>query len=143
MLTFISTSPQGDFAQTVKTQAIAGAVAGVALGVIHGVISVRYSQLRDRYDVLGEGLTHAGTGAILGVLGGASAAFAGVSVAPIAGRGAVAIAAPLVASAVVTSSAHKPVERLVRSWSRSVVSGLRRISGRSQASSPRRVEGLE
>ena len=126
MLTYISISPQIDFAQTAKTQAIVGALAGLTLGVIHGVTSARDSQPRGRHDVAVEGLTHAGTGAILGLLGGTTTALAGVLIAPIAGRGILAIAITLVAGAAVTSSAQRPVERLVRSWSQHVVWGVRR-----------------
>jgi len=117
-------------ARIAKTHAIAGAAAGVALGVVHGIISVRHSRLRDRYDVMAEGLTHVGTGAVLGALAATTTALAGVSVAAIGGRGVVAIAVPLVASTVATGSAHKPVERLVRSWSEDVVKGLKRTSQR-------------
>ena len=59
----IARSPLGHLVQkTAKTHAIAGAAAGVAVGVIGGIISVRRSQVRDRYDVAAEGLTHIGTG---------------------------------------------------------------------------------
>jgi len=126
VLTHISESHLRHLAQTAKTQAIAGAAAGVALGVVHGIISMRDRQLRDRYDVAAEGLTHVGTGAILGVLAATSAAVAGVTVAAIAGRGVLAIAVPLVASTVVTGSAHQPIDRLVRSWSEDVVKCLKR-----------------
>jgi len=119
-------SPLRYLAQTAKTHAIAGAAAGVALGAVHGIISVRHSRLRDRYDVAAEGLTHVGTGAVLGLLAATTTALAGVSVAAFAGRGILAIAVPLVASTVATGSAHKPVERLVRSWSEDVVEGLKR-----------------
>ncbi len=60
------TPPLNQLVQTAKTHAIAGASAGVAVGIVHGVIAVRNSQLRDRYDVMAEGLTHVGTGAVLG-----------------------------------------------------------------------------
>ena len=94
MLKQILKSPWGHLTQTVKTNAIAGAAAGVALGVIHGIISVRPSQLRDRYDFAAEGLTHVGTGAILGLLAATTTALAGVAVAAFAGRGILAIAVP-------------------------------------------------
>ena len=121
----ISKSPLGHLAQTAKTHAIGGAAAGVTVGVIDALISVRHSQVRDSYDVAAEGLTHIGTGAILGVLAGTVTALAGVSVAAIAGRGILAIAVPMVASTVVIDSAHKRVARLVRSWSEDVVKGLK------------------
>ena len=129
----VSTNPLRHFAQTAKTHAIAGATAGVAVGVIHGIISVRHSQLRDRYDVAAEGLTHVGTGAVLGTLAATIAALAGVSIAALAGRGILSIAVPLVASTVVTNSAHRPVERAVRSWSEDVAEGLRRSMARSSS----------
>ena len=125
MLKQISKSPWGPLTQTLKTHAIAGAAAGVALSIINGIISVRPSQLRDRYDFAAEGLTHVGTGAILGVLAATVTALAGVSVGAIAGRGILAIAVPMVASTVVIDSAHKRVARLVRSWSEDVVKGLK------------------
>lgn len=121
----ISKSPLGHLAQTAKTHAIAGAAAGVAVGVIDGIISVRQSRVRDRYDVVTEGLTHIGTGAILGVMAASVTALAGVSITAIAGRGILAIAVPMVASTVVTESAHKRVASLVRSWSEDVVTGLK------------------
>ena len=133
MLIYVSTSPGGNLAQTAKTQALAGASAGLVLGVIHSVNSVRQSQIRDRYDVAAEGLTQVGTGAILGLLGATSAAVVGVYVAPIVGRGILAIAVPLVASAAITSSVHKPAERLVRAWSEAVVKGLKRILQRQRS----------
>lgn len=123
-------SPLTHLAQTAKTHAIAGAAAGVALGVVHGIISARHSRLRDRYDVAAEGLTHVGTGAVLGLLAATTSALAGVSVAAFAGRGILAIAAPMVASHVVTGSAHGRVARWVRSWSEDVVKGLRQTSQR-------------
>ncbi|MDJ0872040.1 MAG: hypothetical protein QNJ87_09730 [Gammaproteobacteria bacterium] len=132
MITDISSGYLKTLAQTAKTHAIAGASAGVALGIIHGAISVHERQLRDRYDMAAEGLTHVGTGAILGVLGAMATALAGVSVAAITGRRLVAIAVPLVASAVVTSGAHEPVERWVRSRSDDVVAALKRTLDRSR-----------
>ena len=141
MLEQIPKSTWVHLAQTAKTNAIAGAVAGVALGVIQGAISMRRSQLRDRYDFAAEGLTHVGTGAILGLLSGTTTAFAGVAAAAVAGRGIVAIAVPLVASNLVTGIAHKPVSRLARTWSEGVVKGRNRASppqarsgGKDQAS---------
>jgi len=128
MLEHISTSPWGHLTQTVKINAIAGAAAGVALGVIHGIISVHPSQLRDRYDFAAEGLTHVGTGAILGLLSATTTALAGVAVGPVAGRGILAIAVPLVASNLVTGIAHKPANRLARAWSEDVVKGRKRPS---------------
>lgn len=122
----VSESPLRNLAQIAKTNAVAGASAGVAMGVIYGLISVHQSRLRDRYDVATEALTHVGTGAVLGALAGTATALAGVSVAAVAGRGILAIAAPLIASTVATGSAHAPVERLVRSWSEDVVKGLKR-----------------
>lgn len=119
-------SPLKQLVQTAKTHAVAGASAGVAVGIVHGVIAVRNSQLRDRYDVMAEGLTHVGTGAVLGALAATVTAFAGVSVAAVAGRGILAIAVPLVASTVATGSAHEPIERFVRGWSKDMVTGLRR-----------------
>ncbi len=123
----ISTSSLRALAQTAKTHAVAGASAGVAFGVIHGAISIYNRQLKDRYDVAAEGLTHVGTGAILGVLGATATAVAGVSIAAIAGRGILAVAVPLVASSAITSSAHEPVERFMRSWSEDVVNGVKGI----------------
>ena len=128
VLTPISESSLGHLAQIAKTNAIAGAVAGVALGVVQGIISVRHSRLQDRHDVMVEGLTYVGTGAVLGVLSATTTALAGVAVAAIAGRGVLEIAVPLVASTVATSTAHKPVENLVRSWSDGAVNGLKRTS---------------
>ena len=126
MPTPVSASPMGHLVEIAKTNAIAGASAGVAMGVIHSVISARQSPPRDRYDVVAEGLTSVGTGAVLGALAATVTALAGVSVAAIAGRGTLAIAVPMVATTVATNSAHKPVERLVRSWSEDVVKGLKR-----------------
>ncbi len=130
----ISIRPLSYFSQTAKAHAIEGAAFGAALGIINGIISVRESQLQDRYDVATEALTHVGTGAVLGALAATTAGLAGVSVAGVAGRGITAIVVPLVVSSVASGSAHRPVERLVRSWSEDVVSGLRRTLER-QASS--------
>lgn len=130
MPTPIFKSPLGELAQIAKTNAIAGTAAGVAVGVIDSIISVRQSPPQDRYDVLVQGLTSVGTGAVLGALAATVTALAGVSVAAIAGRGALAIAVPMVATTVATDSAHKPVERLVRSWSEDVVKGLKRTLAR-------------
>ena len=112
-------------AQTAKTTAIAGAAAGVTMGLVRGIISVRRSRLRDPYDVAVEGLTHIGTGAILGVLGASASALAGVSVAASAGRGILTIAVPMAASMVVTSSAHERVHNIARTWSERFVIGLK------------------
>ncbi len=131
MVTDISSGYLKTLVQTAKTHAIAGASAGVALGIVHGVISVQERQLRDRYDMAAEGLTHVGTGAILGVIGAMATALAGVSVAAITGRRIVAIAVPLVASAAITSGAHDPVERWVRSRSDDIVAALKRTLERS------------
>ena len=125
MLEQISKSPWGHLTQTVKTNAIAGAAAGVALGVIHGIISVRPSQLQDRYDYAAEGLTHVGTGAILGLVSATTTALAGVAV---AGRGILEIAVPMVASSLVTSIAHKPANRFARALSEDIVKGRNRPS---------------
>jgi cobalamin biosynthesis protein CobD/CbiB len=122
----ISDSHLMQLTQIAKTNAIAGASAGVAIGVIHSIVSVRQSPPRDRYGVVAQGLTSVGTGAVLGALAATVTALAGVSVAAIAGRGALAIAVPMVATTVATNSAHKPVERLVRSWSEDVAKGLKR-----------------
>lgn len=130
----VSTNSLRHFTETAKTHAIAGAAAGVAVGVIHGIISVRHSQLRDRYDVAAEGLTQVGTGAVLGALAATVTALAGVSIGAVAGRGILSIAVPLVASTVVTNSVHKPVERAVRSWSEDVAEGLKRSMTRSSRS---------
>ncbi len=125
MLPGMSNISLKQLAQTAKTTAIAGAAAGVAVGVVHGIISVRRSHLRDPYDVAAEGLTHVGTGAILGVLGATASALAGVSVAASAGRGILTIAAPMAAGMVVTSSAHERVHHLARTWSERFVRGLK------------------
>ena len=121
----ISKSPLGHLAQTAKNHAIAGAAAGVAVGVLDGIISLRQSKFEDRYDVAAEGLTLIGTGAILGVMAATVTALAGISVGAVAGRGILAIAVPMVASTLVTDSAHKRVERSVRSWSEHFVDGLK------------------
>ena len=126
MPALISDSSLRQLGQIAKTNAIAGASAGVAIGVIHSIISVRRSPPRDRYEVVAEGLTSVGTGAVLGALAATVTALAGVSVAAIAGRGALSIAVPMVATTVATHSAEKPVERWVRSWSEDVAKGLRR-----------------
>ena len=126
MLEQISESPWGHLTQTMKANAIAGAAAGIALSVIHGIISVRPSQLQDRYDFAAEGLTHVGTGAILGLLAATTTALAGVAV---AGRGIIlAIAVPMVASSLATSIAHKPATRFARALSEDVVKGRNRPS---------------
>ena len=121
----ISQGRLGHLAQTAKTHAIGGAAAGIAVGVIDGLVSVRDRQIRDRYDAAAEGLTHIGTGAILGVMAATVTALAGVSVAAIAGRGVLAIALPMVASTVATDMAHGRVQRLVRAWSEDFVRGLK------------------
>ena len=125
MPALISKSPLGHLTQTAKTHAIAGAAAGVAVGVIDGIIAVRARQIRDGYDAAAEGLTHIGTGAILGVLAATVTALAGVSVAAFAGRGIMAIAVPMVASTVATDMAHERVQRSVRAWSEDLVNGLK------------------
>lgn len=112
--------------QTAKTQAIAGAAAGLAYGAVQSIISVRRNQLRDGYDVATEGLAHVSTGAILGCLAAMAASVAGVSVAAIAGRGILSVAAPTVASAIVTSGGYARVDRVVRPWSEGVVNSLKR-----------------
>ena len=126
LISHIPRSSLKNLAQIAKTHAIAGASAGVALGIVHGVVSVHESQLRDRYDVAAEGLTHVGTGAILGMLGAVTTAFAGVSVAAVTGRRFLTLAVPLIASLAVTGTAQEPVERIVRSWSGNAVQSLRR-----------------
>ena len=126
MLTSTPMSSLGQLLQTAKTHAVAGASVGLAIGVVHGVIAVRRNPPKDRYDMVAEGLTHVATGAVLGALAATVTAAAGVSVAAVAGRGILTIAAPLVASTVATGSAHEPVERVVRGWSHDVVTGLRR-----------------
>ena len=122
----ISQSRLGDLVQTAKTHAIGGAAAGIAVVVIHGLVSVRNRQIRDRYAVATEGLTYIGTGAILGVMAATITALAGVSVAAIAGRGVLAVAVPMVASTLVTDRAHERVQRSVRAWSEEFVQGLSR-----------------
>ncbi len=139
----ISAMPLGDFKQTAKANAIAGASAGVALGLIQGIMAAHESPLRDRYDVAAEALTQVGTGAALGALAGTTAALAGVSVASVAGRGILAFAVPLIASTVATGIAHAPVERAVHAWSEDIVGGLKRTLERravaSTTSGPSRV----
>jgi hypothetical protein len=97
----------------------------MALGVIRGIVAVRHKQLRDGYDVAAEGLTHVGTGAILGILGATAASVAGVSVAAIAGPGLLTRAAPTVAGTVITGSVQEYVDRFVRPWSYALVTGLK------------------
>jgi hypothetical protein len=125
MLKQITQGPWGPLTQSVKTNAIAGAAAGIALSLIHGIISVRPSQLHDRYDFAAEGLTHVGTGAILGLLAATTTVLAGVAV---AGRGMLTIAVPIVASSLVTSIAHKPTNRFARALIEDVVKGRNRPS---------------
>lgn len=125
MLKQISEGLSGPLTQSVKTNAIAGAAAGIALSLIHGIISVRPSQLQDRYDFAAEGLTHVGTGAILGLLAATTTVLAGVAV---AGRGMLTIAVPIVASSLVTSIAHKPTNRFARALIEDVVKGRNRPS---------------
>jgi hypothetical protein len=117
-------------AQTAKTQAVAGASAGVTLGLIRGVIYVRRRPLRDGYDVAAEGLTQVSIGAILGIFGAMAASVTGVWVAAVAGRGVLSVAIPAVASAMVSGSAHEPVDRLVRPWSEGVINSLKVAMGR-------------
>lgn len=125
---FISTSKSRLklLVQTARAQAVAGASAGVALGVFRGIIAVRHKQLRDGYDVAAEGLTHIGTGAILGILGATAASLTGVSVAAITAPGLLTRAAPTVAGTIVSSTAHERIDRLVRPWSNYVIAGLKR-----------------
>ncbi len=132
----ISQSRLGHLAQTAKTHAIGGAAAGIAVGVIDGLVSVRDRQIRDRYDAATEGLTHIGTGAILGVMAATITALAGVSVAAIAGRGVLAIAVPMVASSLVTDMAHERVQRSVRAWSEDFVQGLKQPRRLGMLSTP-------
>ena len=126
MYAFISKDTLTLLAQTAKTRAISGAAAGLLFGVIQGVISARRNRLRDGYDLVAEGLTHVGNGAILGVLGALTASVVGVSVAAIAGRGVLTLVAPIAASAIVTGGVHTRVDRLVRPWGEGVAYGLKR-----------------
>ena len=138
MLKQISESSWGQLTQTVKTNVIAGAAAGIALSVMHGIISVRPSQLQDRYDFAAEALTHVGTGAILGLLAATSTALAGIAV---AGRSILVIAVPMVASSLVTSIAHKPANRFARALSEDVVKGRNRPSQTRARSDVRAASG--
>jgi hypothetical protein len=122
--------------QTARTQAFAGAAAGVTVGFVRGIVSVRVNQLQGGRDVLTEGLTQTGAGAILGVLGALAASAAGVTATAIAGRGVLSIAMPMVASAVVTGSAHEEVVRAVRPWSEGFVRGVSRVLRREAGPEP-------
>ena len=126
-------TPVGHLVQTAETHAIGGAAAGIAVGVIDGLVSVRERQIRDRYDAAAEGLTHIGTGAILGVMAATITALAGVSVAAVAGRGFLAVAVPMVATSLVTDMAHERVQRSVRAWSEDFVQGLKQPAQRSRS----------
>lgn len=126
MYSFNSQSSLALLAQTAKTHAIGGASAGLAFGAVQSVIAVHHNRLRNGYDILAEGLTHVGTGAILGVLGAMAASVAGVSVTAITSRRILTVAVPMVASAMVTSGAHQGVYRLVHPWSERAVNGLKR-----------------
>ena len=130
---FVSTPSFQQLAQTARTQAVVGAAAGVTLGAIRGFVLVRRKGARDAFQVATEGITQVGTGAVLGVLGGLAASVTGVSVTAAAGRGILAIAAPVVASAMITSNAHDPVARVIRTWSERLLDGLR---GSLQSSQP-------
>ncbi len=121
-------NPQGSLSlivSTAKTQAIAGATAGATLGVVRSVLSVRRKKLNDGYEVLSEGMTQIGIGAVLGLVSGMAAGATGVAVAAIAGRSVWTFAAPLVASAIASSLAHERVDRFVRPFSAEVVQSLK------------------
>jgi hypothetical protein len=111
--------------ETAKTQALAGAAAGAALGVLRSFVTVHRENLHDGYDVLSEGLTELGTGALLGAVSALAASATGATVAAIAGRGIWTVAAPLVVSTVTSNLAHKRVDRLVRPFSEDLVRGLK------------------
>lgn len=121
-------NPQGSMSlllSTARTQAMAGATAGATLGVVRSVISVRQKKLNDGYEVLTEGVTQIGIGAMLGLISGMAAGATGVTVAAIAGRSIWTVAAPLVASAIASSVAHERVDRFVRPISAEIVQGLK------------------
>jgi len=122
-----SASPLKYLVQTAKTQAMAGMAAGMVIGAVHGVVAVRRRRLVTGYDVAVEGLTHVGNGVVLGLLGGVAASVAGVTVAAVVGRGIWVVAAPLVASTVVTGSAQDRVERLIRPVSEGFVEALKPV----------------
>lgn len=115
----------GLIVETAKTQAVAGAAAGATLGIVRSIVTVHREQLHDGYEVLAEGMTQIGTGAVLGILSGLAASATGATVAAVVGRGVWVIAAPLVASAITSSLAHGRVDRLVRPLSADIVRGLR------------------
>jgi carbon monoxide dehydrogenase subunit G len=124
----ISFQPQGSWSlikETARTQAIAGAAAGAALGILRGIVSVRSNRMRDGYDVMTEGLAEIGTGAVLGAMSAVAATATGVTVAAVTGRTVLTVAAPLVASALTSSLAHKRVDRQIRPMSEDFVHGLR------------------
>ena len=139
MVIFFSTSPGGNLVEAAKTSAILGATIGLAAGVFDGILSVRRNRSLDGYDIAADALTHVATGAVLGALGATAAGLAGISLAAVAGRGSLAIAVPLIASAVVTGVAHDPVDRLVRSLSEGAVKGVKRAFQRE--GSPSVVRG--
>lgn len=123
--------PQGSWSlviETAKTQVVAGAAAGATLGILRSIIAIRRNRLHNGYDVLAEGLSEIGVGAILGVLSSMAATATGVTVAAIAGRGVLVVGAPLLASAVTSSLAHNRVDRFVRPISEDFVYGLKRAS---------------
>lgn len=123
-----SLNPQGSLSliiETAKTQAIAGAAAGATLGIVRSIVTVHREQLHDGYEVLAEGMTQIGTGAVLGILSGLAASATGATVAAITGRGIWIVAAPLVASAMTSSIAHGRVDRLVRPLSADIARGLK------------------
>ena len=115
--------------QTAKAHATAGATAGVILGLYHGILSVQRFPPKDRYGVVSGYLTHAGTGAIIGILGATVATVSGISAAAIAGRGILTIMAPILSSAMVTSAAYGPVLRFIRPLSEDLANGLRQAFG--------------
>jgi hypothetical protein len=111
--------------QTFKSQAAAGAAAGVSLGVVRGIVTVRRHQLKDGYDVLAEGVTQVGTGAVLGILCAMTASVTGVTVAAIAGRGILAFALPVVASTITSNVAHGRIDRMIRPLGEDFAQGMK------------------
>ncbi|MGD2075150.1 MAG: hypothetical protein PVG38_09580 [Gammaproteobacteria bacterium] len=119
--------PSGSAARVMIGAARAGAVGGaiMALGVtlVTG-IAARKNPERSRDDLVREGFAEVGTSAMLGAVGGLSAAVTGVGVAAVLGRSVLTLVLPTLVGTMVAAAVREPAHRASRRFTDQVVDGI-------------------
>jgi hypothetical protein len=111
-----------------RAGAVGGAITGLGITLVTGIAS-RANPERRKGDLVREGFAEVGTGAMLGAVGGLTAAVTGVGVAALLGRSLLTLVLPTLIGTMAAAAVRDPAYRASRRLTDQVADGIARRVG--------------